>query len=630
MRRVKTIFSVIASPSRLEILKILNSKGSMSYSELKQHAGFRSKKESGKFAYHLRKLLRQNLIILNRAERKYMLTSLGRLVLTAAKQIEEQAMIESGRLYVRTSSEKMEEFDPSKITQSLVKEAGVPLEIAQRIANEVESRIYKFQTSFLTAPLIRELVNSILIEQGQEQYWRMLRRVGMPVYDVAEILEKIGTSPKSQEDIMYYTAGKLFLEYLIQSKLPPDVADAHLNGDIHIAWTNSWELKPEAVIVDVSAFDSIDLGLKFQNLSRDKEGLLYKLVYTLSREVSTEIYLKNFMSAIDPEEDFLHVLKHISLSMPSYYGAPKLTLEFKDVDKRLIGDFLRFSENTPNPSISLAIPKDFDEIGPLIDGGNPILLANDMKVTSNGLFYDVRKPLNIVLYGASINLPRMAIDSHGDEVYFRAKIVMSLDTVANALTYRMRSMTMHIKSGLLPGINSLLEREPHAYMRTIVNLTGLEEAMNMLTTEPGEKMELKRKVIETTKEHMNEKVDKEVFISVVPDDGGKRLAQLDLERKGKGRIRAVKGGYSQGYSININTSNEVIEEIVELSKVLDGGIYVELKTTGKRINALMEKAKPLTYYRMMTELVACNKCGWSNPLHLGRCRHCGGPLMPTR
>ena len=63
----------------------------MSYSELKQQAGFRSKKESGKFAYHLRKLLKQNLIVQNKAERKYMLTSLGRLVLIAAKQIEEQA-----------------------------------------------------------------------------------------------------------------------------------------------------------------------------------------------------------------------------------------------------------------------------------------------------------------------------------------------------------------------------------------------------------------------------------------------------------------------------------------------------------------------------------------------------------
>jgi len=49
----------MASPNRIDILRILNSKGPSTYSELKSLAGFRSKKESGKFAYHLRKLLRQ-------------------------------------------------------------------------------------------------------------------------------------------------------------------------------------------------------------------------------------------------------------------------------------------------------------------------------------------------------------------------------------------------------------------------------------------------------------------------------------------------------------------------------------------------------------------------------------------
>jgi len=61
-KRVRMIFSVMASPNRIDILRILNSKGPLTYSELKSLAGFKSKKESGKFAYHLRKLLRQSLV----------------------------------------------------------------------------------------------------------------------------------------------------------------------------------------------------------------------------------------------------------------------------------------------------------------------------------------------------------------------------------------------------------------------------------------------------------------------------------------------------------------------------------------------------------------------------------------
>jgi len=51
-KRVKSIYSAIASPIRLEVLRILNAKGPLSYSELKTLAGFKSKKESGKFSYH--------------------------------------------------------------------------------------------------------------------------------------------------------------------------------------------------------------------------------------------------------------------------------------------------------------------------------------------------------------------------------------------------------------------------------------------------------------------------------------------------------------------------------------------------------------------------------------------------
>ena len=69
-KRVRMIFSVMASPNRIDILRILNSKGPLTYSELKSLAGFKSKKESGKFAYHLRKLLRQSLVALNKSERR--------------------------------------------------------------------------------------------------------------------------------------------------------------------------------------------------------------------------------------------------------------------------------------------------------------------------------------------------------------------------------------------------------------------------------------------------------------------------------------------------------------------------------------------------------------------------------
>ena len=132
-KRVRMIFSVMASPNRIDILRILNSKGPLTYSELKSLAGFKSKKESGKFAYHLRKLLRQSLVALNKSERRYTITNLGKLVLSLARQIEERSIIESGKMYVRTSHDSIEEFNSHKIIQSLVREGSLPLELSQKI-----------------------------------------------------------------------------------------------------------------------------------------------------------------------------------------------------------------------------------------------------------------------------------------------------------------------------------------------------------------------------------------------------------------------------------------------------------------------------------------------------------------
>ena len=44
-KRVRMIFSVMASPNRIDILRILNSKGPLTYSELKSLAGSSQKKK---------------------------------------------------------------------------------------------------------------------------------------------------------------------------------------------------------------------------------------------------------------------------------------------------------------------------------------------------------------------------------------------------------------------------------------------------------------------------------------------------------------------------------------------------------------------------------------------------------
>ena len=250
-KRVRMIFSVMASPNRIDILRILNSKGPLTYSELKSLAGFKSKKESGKFAYHLRKLLRQSLVALNKSERRYTITNLGKLVLSLARQIEERSIIESGKMYVRTSHDSIEEFQSNKIIQSLVREGSMPLELAQKITEETENRIYKYQTTYLTGSLIRELVNSILLENGHEEYRHKLARLGLPVFEGQEIISKAENVDNGVEGLLFKTGQTVFAEHLLTNSLPKDVADSHLSGDLHITYPGLWPLLPDTVFINV-------------------------------------------------------------------------------------------------------------------------------------------------------------------------------------------------------------------------------------------------------------------------------------------------------------------------------------------------------------------------------------------
>ena len=319
-KRVRMIFSVMASPNRIDILRILNSKGPLTYSELKSLAGFKSKKESGKFAYHLRKLLRQSLVALNKSERRYTITNLGKLVLSLARQIEERSIIERGKMYVRTSHESIEEFNSHKIIQSLVREGSLPLELAQKITEEVENRIYKYQTTYLTGALIREMVNSVLLEHGHEEYRNKLARLGLPVYDVQDMLSKVDIIDNGTPGLLSTIGQKVFAEHLLTNTLPKDIADSHLSGDLHITSPGTWSLVPDTIFVNVKELidDGIDLGGKYLAVSRiasikdldDLVSSLSTIILLISREASQEIVMDGLVQLLTKHTKNISELEH--------------------------------------------------------------------------------------------------------------------------------------------------------------------------------------------------------------------------------------------------------------------------------------------------------------------------------
>ncbi|MFA5645224.1 MAG: anaerobic ribonucleoside-triphosphate reductase [Candidatus Ratteibacteria bacterium] len=141
-------------------------------------------------------------------------------------------------LFVRTSGENILSWEREKIVDSLVKESELDLKVAQLIALEVEKEILSSKVKNLTAPLIRELVNAKLIEHGLETARRKYTRLGIPAYDVRQIIlfpnKENANIPHNPEATNLTLAEQIKKEFALLEVFSPEVSDAHLRGDIHL------------------------------------------------------------------------------------------------------------------------------------------------------------------------------------------------------------------------------------------------------------------------------------------------------------------------------------------------------------------------------------------------------------
>jgi ribonucleoside-triphosphate reductase len=151
---------------------------------------------------------------------------------------------------VRTSRGYLLDWNRDRIVRQILEETrlvetfygyeGADEETAKDIARRVEKKIQMLGLQSLSGPLIREIVNMTLLERGLVPYRNVCTRVGTPVFDAhlidvgrgfeahdnANLQENAETSHKKKAD-------KISKEqYLLQ--LPPDLADHHLRGDLHI------------------------------------------------------------------------------------------------------------------------------------------------------------------------------------------------------------------------------------------------------------------------------------------------------------------------------------------------------------------------------------------------------------
>ena len=669
-KRVRMIFSVMASPNRIDILRILNSKGPLTYSELKSLAGFKSKKESGKFAYHLRKLLRQSLVALNKSERRYTITNLGKLVLSLARQIEERSIIESGKMYVRTSHDSIEEFNSQKIIQSLVREGSLPLELAQKITEEVENRIYKYQTAYLTGSLIRELVNSVLLEHGHEEYRHKLARVGLPTFEVQEMITNAESVDNGVEGLLFKTGQTVFAEHLLTNTLPKDVADAHLSGDLHITNLGLWSILPDTIFINVKTLieDGIDLKGKSLGVCRipsvktasELSSALSMIIALISKEASQEVVLDELIPLFSKHSKDLPDLERklvdsftTSSTTVGYSKMPTM-VSFRiplgtdqKIVKTVLSAYKTYAKLTPIPKIGLVI--DYEKgkisdvstiISEIIALGGRIMFAKH-NISQQGIVCKKNSTSAVLHLGSlSINLPRLAFESNKDETYFRARLALLMKPALAAMALRNKTISNLIRLGVNPILANNTQYMQHGTASLVVNLVGLQNAVFGILgfKDNKEGQDILHKVVQTAVDIASKKGKElgiDVIVGMTDSDGSERFISLDGEKYGKSSVQEITDteAYSQGMVFDIDTISNLtgksieITECNKISKILSGNLSVQIaipKGTGvDRIKKVIEKASGITSsFKPVMPVSTCGNCGFKDDKLSEKCPNC--------
>jgi len=141
-------------------------------------------------------------------------------------------------LFVHTSDEAIDGWNRERIVKALMREARIDRNTAEVISLEVQETILGSGITMVTAPLIRELVDAKLVERGMEEARKLHTRLGVPLYDVEQMImhpnKENANVPHGPEATNLTLAENIKKEYALMNVFPRRVGEAHMRGSIHL------------------------------------------------------------------------------------------------------------------------------------------------------------------------------------------------------------------------------------------------------------------------------------------------------------------------------------------------------------------------------------------------------------
>jgi len=381
---------------RIDILKKLSlSSNPLPYSILQKEV-LGSNPNSVNFSFHLKALKNSNLM--STTDDGYVLSALGGQILKNIISIEKILNDKNKTIMIRTSRYSKEPFDSSKIENYLIKEGQVDSHLAKQISKEVEERLSKTNIEYLTAPLMREYINGILLENGQEEIRHRLTRLGTPPYEVSRYFDNNRINP---EQLLFKLGSEVSEQYLLLNLLPKNLADMYLSGELVLLNLNYWSLRPLGFYLDSNSIVSYLSKRKLVDINKlDNSIELIKLcsnffdvVGKIKPYVSEDILLGNFsdfllksISSNESSEALINFLNSEVLDHSNriYDQKPHLSLEISSSD-----EFKDFNNlNFQIPFIPYFLGKLFDQIDQNDGPTCPLILFDYSSLLNNKSGYE--------------------------------------------------------------------------------------------------------------------------------------------------------------------------------------------------------------------------------------------------
>ena len=522
----------------------------------------------------------------------------------------------------------------------------------------------------MTGSLIRELVNSVLLENGLEDYRNKLARVGLPVFEVKEMISNAEKLDNGVEGLLSKTGQTVFAEHLLTNTLPKDVADSHLSGDLHITYPGLWSLLPDIVFINVKELieDGINPRGKSLNVSRipsvktldNLASALSMIISLISKEASQEVVMDDLVSLLSKYSKNLSELEQkiveafVKSSTTLKYNKAPTIVSFvihlgteQKIVNAVLSAYRTYTQLTPIPMIGLVINYEkgivsnvSEILSEIITLGGKIMFSKH-HVSQKGVIHSKNTSVtSLHLCSLSINLPRLAFESNKDETYFRARLALLMKPALTSMALRKKSISDLVRLGINPVLADSTQYMQRSSVSLIVNLTGLHNAVYGILGFKDDKQgkEILHKVIETAVDIASKKAKElsvNVMISITESDGSDRFVSLDEEKYGKDSILKITDDetYSQGIILDGNALTELTAknaEIVEcnkITKILNGGLLVPLKipqgTKVTQIKKIIEKScSIIDSFKPVIKIPVCGNCGFKGEKLVDKCPTC--------